>query len=496
MAEMPCTLGVDMGTTSVKAVAFTATGQPIAQAAQGVALLQSEANTAEQDPMAVAAAVNQVIAQTAQQAQRLGYRVVRLGISAAMHSTILVGADGVPLTKAIIWMDSRAQDEAAALWQSPVGHAIYARTGTPVHAMAPLAKLAWLHKAQPELFAKAAKFVSLKEWVWHQWFGEWQIDASIASATGLYNLAQNAWDAEALAAAGIASPDQLAAIVATTYTRTDLRDHGLLAAGVAGDTAFTIGASDGVLANLGVHAIGPDELVLTIGTSCAIRVGSPSIMTNDAIRSFCYVLAAQRFIVGAPSNSGGIVIDWLYHQLLHTPGIKGTDAGLDALVADAGQCASDGIICLPYLTGERAPLWDADASAALVGLRRQHTAAQVMRAAIEGIIFNAYWMTSDLLQKLAAPQHIIASGKVLATPWIRQLVADVFGLPVIDASAIDASTLGAAIIADIAAGAAPWPEHSPTASPSAITMPQATAHANYQHHYQAFRRVVAALTQP
>lgn len=492
MSELRCTLGVDIGTTSAKVVAFVLDGHTIAQAAQTIALVSSTADAAEQDPVAVTAAVTQAVTAATQQARQQGYRVDRIGISAAMHSLILVGPDNAPLTNALIWMDSRAQAAAAALWQSPAGQAIYARTGTPVHAMAPLAKLLWLRQAQPTVFAQTAKFVSLKEWVWHAWFGTWQIDASIASATGLYNLTTGTWDAEALALAGIASPDRLSTIVATTYTRADLRDPALRDAGLAPTTAVTIGASDGVLANLGVGAIGPDALVMTIGTSCAIRIGSPRVITNSAIRSFCYVLATDKFIIGAPSNSGGILIDWLYHQILHTPGITGTTAGLDAIIDDAGKTTSDGVIRLPYLNGERAPLWDADAAASFIGLRRRHTAATMLRAAVEGIIFNAYWMAAGLFAQSSLPQRIISSGRVLETPWIRQLTADVFGLPVADASAIDASARGAALIADIAAGAMTWPVTNPLAAPQgAVSQPQ--DHQAYQQRYKEFRRVAGAL---
>ena len=101
------------------------------------------------------------------------------------------------------WMDLRAKNEAITLWNTPTGKSAYERTGTPIHPMTPLLKLMWMRKHQPKVFEEAEKFVSQKEWIWYQWFGEWCVDASLASATGLYNLREGTWEAEVLALAGI-----------------------------------------------------------------------------------------------------------------------------------------------------------------------------------------------------------------------------------------------------------------------------------------------------
>src|SRR5262249_13700514 len=156
------------------------------------------------------------VAEAARRAQHLGYTVERVGLSAAMHSVIPVAADGTPQSNAITWMDTRASADARALWESPEGKQLYQRTGTPIHAMSPLLKLIWIRTRQPKIFQSAHTFVSLKEWVWHRWFGEWKVDASIASATGLYNLHDGTWDAGALALAGI-DEERLSRIVPTTY---------------------------------------------------------------------------------------------------------------------------------------------------------------------------------------------------------------------------------------------------------------------------------------
>jgi gluconokinase len=325
-----------------------------------------------------------------------------------------------------------------------------------VPAMSPLLKLMWFREQQPKTFQSTYKFVSLKEWVWHSWFGEWMVDASIASATGCYNLRAGTWDADALALAGI-DGEQLSRIVPTTYVRRGVRERALLDAGITDQTAFNVGASDGVLANLGVGAIGRELMVLTAGTSLAVRLGTTEPFADPTFQPFCYVLDAGRFIVGGPSNSGGIVLDWLYHKVLAgTSSAAGADADFLALVAAAGEVETGDLLCLPYVTGERAPLWNADAKAVLFDLQLYHTRAHVMRAAIEGVLLNAYWIASGLFGELGTPREVLATGKVLQTDWIRGLTADIFGIPVQYRGAVDASVLGAAALANIATGLWTW----------------------------------------
>ena len=512
ISERTCTVGVDLGTTTLKAIAFDdATGQPIAHAAATTPLLpaadldlvsgEGSVACAEQEPDAVAEAATTVLAQAVTAARVLGYHVARVGISAAMHSFLPVGAGERPLAPALLWMDGRAEAEAHALWATPEGKALYARTGTPIHAMAPLAKLLWLRAHRPDIFAAATRFVSLKEWIWRRWLGAWEVDASIASATGLYNLRENAWDQEALRLTGI-DATRLSTLVPTTTVRAGLRDERLLAAGLSAQTPFVIGAADGVLANLGLGAIAGDSgdvMALTIGTSLALRIGSARPMTDPATRAFCYVLDRGRYVVGGASNSGGNVLEWLGGVLRSETPEAGAEERLTTLLLDAGKVEGGALLCLPYLTGERAPLWSARARASFIGLDAQHTPAHLMRAACEGIIYNAWWIASGLFTLTGRPRAILASGHVLDLPWMRHLVADVFDLPVWAGGDADASARGAAILARIATGAATWDEALNGASlvsdvdNSAVATPNQAQTMRYQARSHRFRRFAEAL---
>ena len=492
MAHLDCTIGIDIGTSSVKAIAFDAHMQEIAHAAEEVKSHHDDAGAAEQDPKLVHQSVMNVLTRAAQEAQRQGFTVERVGLSAAMHSLIPVAADGTPLGPSITWMDLRARDEASQLWETPEGKAVYERTGTPVHPMTPLLKLMWMRKHQPGVIQKAAKFVSQKEWIWYQWFGEWRVDASIASATGLYNTREGGWDAGALSLAGI-SAEKLSTIVPTTYVKQGIRERQLLLAGILPETTFNIGASDGVLANLGVGAIGSEVMAMTIGTSCAIRAASATPVTDVSTRSFCYVLDSDRFIVGGPANSGGVVLEWLYNSVLsRNPTDRAPQKFVEMLTAaETVQC--DDLLCLPYVAGERAPLWRADATGVYFGLQLHHTGPHLMRAAVEGVILNAYWIAQGLFQELGQPRQIIASGKVLETEWIRQLTADIFGIPVQFQGAIDASVTGAALLANVATEVLTWQAAAHRQAESHETIKQPARHKIYQSKFERYRKLCALL---
>ncbi|MGO8948279.1 MAG: gluconokinase [Ktedonobacterales bacterium] len=448
-----CTVGLDIGTSNVKATAFDVNGGAVANAGKSLPLIHDSTGAAEQDPNIVYETANNVLAEVTHLAWQAGFCVERIGLSTAMHSLIAVSEDGSPLTNALLWMDSRAGKEASILWKSQCGKAIYKRTGTPIHAMSPLSKMLWMRQNQPHIFQVAWRFVSLKEWLWNRWFGEWCVDASIASATGLYNLLEGCWDSKALARAGIRI-HQLSRIVPTTYTQSGVREPLLHQAGLTERTVFTIGASDGVLANLGIGALEPDRMVLNIGTSLAVRCGTREPVLDPVIQSFTYVLDRDRFVVGAPSNSGGILLEWFYRSVL---GHDDSDSrGLEQMIVAAERVQTGSLICLPYLAGERAPLWDAEARAAFFGIGLEHTNLHLMRALIEGLMLNAYWIASGLFDKLGRPREIVCTGKLMETGWVRQLTADVFDLPIRSLGTIDASVFGAAILANIATGIWSW----------------------------------------
>jgi gluconokinase len=204
-----CFLGVDLGTTNAKAVAYTTDGTAVATADRRVALT-AEQGRAEQDPDAVLAAAADAVAEVSAVLGRSGHGVVAAGFSGALHSLLALDGGGRPLTPALTWADGRAAAQAAQL-ADDAGELAW-RTGTPVHPMAPLAKLRWFAQERPDVAARARRWLSLKEYVLLQLTGEALVDHSVASATGLFDLENRAWDGDALDLAGV-TREQLSAPV-------------------------------------------------------------------------------------------------------------------------------------------------------------------------------------------------------------------------------------------------------------------------------------------
>ncbi|HWI49869.1 MAG TPA: gluconokinase, partial [Rummeliibacillus sp.] len=305
MSKMSYYLGVDIGTTCTKAVLFGNKGQVISMHHAGYPLYSPTPNVAEQNPDEILHAVKEAIRIALRKSSIDVNNLKLVSFSAAMHSVIAIDKYGKPLTNCITWADTRATDWADKIKNEMNGHEIYRRTGTPIHPMSPLCKITWLRHERPEIFNQTYKFISMKEYVFHDFFNRYIVDHSIASATGMFNLENRDWDENALAVAGITA-DQLSELVPTTYYLDGLKNDIAAEIGIPSHIPFVIGANDGVLSNLGVNAIDPGVVAVTIGTSGAIRTVTDHPVTDPKGRIFCYVLTDKHWVVGGPVNNGGM----------------------------------------------------------------------------------------------------------------------------------------------------------------------------------------------
>ncbi len=455
MLEPSYYLGVDIGTTSTKAVLFAKSGKVIASDTVFYPLETPNPLVAEQDPEEIFRAVLSSVRKTIRNSDIDTKQLKLVSFSSAMHSLIAVDAIGNLLTQSITWADTRSSKHAKHIKEQLNGHEIYLRTGTPIHAMSPLSKLVWLKEDEPEIFKQAEKFIGIKEFVFNELFGKYVVDHSIASATGLFNLQELDWDAEALAVAGI-TPTQLSQPVPTTHTTGLAPEHALFM-GIPEDVPFIIGASDGVLANLGVDAIEPGVLAVTIGTSGAIRTVTTNPKTDPKGRTFCYALTENHWVVGGPVNNGGIVLRWLRDEFASSEVETAKRLGIDPYevltkIAGTVNPGADGLLFHPYLTGERAPLWDANARGSFFGLSIHHKKQHMIRSVLEGIVFNLYTVLLAVEELTGEPLRIQASGGFARSDMWRQLLADVFDKPVVIPESFESSCLGAVVLGMYAIG--------------------------------------------
>ncbi|WP_017733086.1 gluconokinase [Nafulsella turpanensis] len=443
-------IGLDIGTTSTKAIAFDVAGKLLVENQVGYPILTPQPDFCEQDPDVIFNAVLQGIRFITQKLNSKEYELLGVSFSSAMHSLIAMDKEGKALTHSITWADTRSKNIAEALRGTPLGHEIYMKTGTPIHPMSPLCKLAWLKKHQPDVFAGSERFISIKEYVLYRLFGQYVVDYSIASATGLFDIHRLDWCPQALEVAGVTAK-QLSALVPPTHQLKGLPDAHAVVMGVDAQVPFIVGASDGCLANVGANAILPGNAAVTIGTSGAIRVMAQEPLSDSGERLFSYVLNSKHFILGGAVNSGGIILRWFRDNFASQEMQQAMEQNADPyelLLKKAADipAGAEGLVFLPYLLGERAPYWNADARGMFFGVDIRHTRNHFTRAVMEGIIYGLC-SVGKALEETAGPINVIYAngGFARSEQWV-QMLADIFNKKVRVSESHETTALGAAVV--------------------------------------------------
>lgn len=442
-------LGIDIGTTSTKAVLFTEKGEVIHTENIGYPLYTPDISTAEQDPKEIFQAVLKAIANITKQHPEKKLKFI--SFSSAMHSVIAMDENDIPLTPCITWADNRSEAWAHKIKNELNGHEIYKRTGTPIHPMSPLAKIAWIVNDRPEIAKKTKKYIGIKEFVFKKFFDEYVVDYSLASAMGMMNLKTLDWDQEALTIAGVAR-SQLSDLVPTTKVFTNCSPDLASLIGIDPNTPFVIGASDGVLSNLGVNAIRKGEIAVTIGTSGAIRTIIDKPQTDEKGRIFCYALTEKHWVIGGPVNNGGMVLRWIRDEFASAEVETAKRLGIDPYevltkIAAGVRPGADGLLFHPYLAGERAPMWNPDVRGSFFGLTMSHKKEHMVRAALEGVIYNLYTVFLALTECMDGPvTRIQATGGFARSEVWRQMMSDIFESEVVVPESYESSCLGACIL--------------------------------------------------
>ncbi len=436
---MDCILAIDMGTTNCKAVVFENEVKVISTLKKSYTTLSDADGKSEQNPDEVFSVVLQLIKESLAK----NNNIVAVSFSAAMHSLIAVDAEGKPLTQAILWSDTRAARQAEELKENERSRRIYKATGTPIHPMSPLCKIIWLREEMPDIFTQTHKFISLKEYIFYQLFGKYIIDYSIASATGLFDIHQLQWCEEALEAAGIKA-ETLSTPVEATHSEQELLPLYQQQLQPAKPLRFIVGGNDGCLANLGSGIINRGDASLTIGTSGAVRMTTDKAIMGDEQSTFTYLLMRGIYITGGAINNGGITLEWLSGIITDDATPKDPDEVL--ALAQSISPGAEHLLFLPYLLGERAPMWDANAKGVLFGLQHHHTKAHIARASVEGICFALRDVMEAIEKTNGDIQTIYASGGFTQSSFWLQMLSDVLGKTIVLNNSADASATGAAII--------------------------------------------------
>lgn len=448
-------IGVDVGTTGTRAIAYDINGINICSSEAFYPLLTPHPDWAEENPLQIFESIEKVIGETAAQLRYENQTLAGIALSTVMHS--FVGLDGhhEPLMDIQTWADSRSAGIVRRMKaDKELCQNFYQRTGCPVHACYPLAKILWLQKNLPELFQRMQYVGSLKDYIFLGMTGEWVIDHSTASTSGIYNEKNMDWDEEILAYAGLRR-EQMPLVVSTTYQAV-LRREAAERMNLPVGLPVVIGATDGVLVNVGIGAVRPGQLSATIGTSGALRMLTQKPMTDPKMRTWCYNLTDDMWVAGGAINNGGMILRWVRDKICHytTTHLENLDVdGYDLMTMKAAHIApgAEGLIMLPCFTGERSPYWNSELRGMFFGLSLNHSRSHMIRAAMEGICYSMNAVLAAL-QEFGEIKDIRVSGSFTKSELWLQILSDVLNQKLTMPDNSEGAAFGAAVLGFIASG--------------------------------------------
>ena len=482
MSAPVAVLGLDLGTSSAKAVVLDTEGSLLAQASAGYAVTSAAAGYAESEPADWWAAVTACAREAVQAA---GARPAAIGLSGQMHGLVLTSADGAALRPALLWPDSRA---AGALRSyellSPAARARLANPLSPGMA-GPL--LLWVAEREPRRYAAARWALQPKDWLRARLTGEFQAEPSDASGTLLYDVPGDRWDLATVGALGLDARLLAPLLPSSGAPAGRLTPEAAAELGLSAGIPVAAGAADTAAAVLGGGLVGRHDVQLTVGTGAqVIRPSAEPVSQVDAGVNLYRSAGPDGWYQMGATLSAGLSLNWV-RQILN--------AGWDELYASAGQPGrADDPIFVPHLAGERTPYSDPALRGSWTGLALANDRTSLLRSALEGAAFAIRDALDALLAGDRPAQLRLAGGGTLAPAW-RQLLADVLAVPLYAVDVPAASGRGAALLGAHAAGLLSFADIQGPLAPSArlAAEPDPAATAFHAERHARFRHVVTAL---
>lgn len=443
-------LGIDIGTSSTKAVLIGLSGNLLARSQSQYQIDSPSPGWAEQHPEIWWAAVKQTVSAVLAESGATPNKIAAIGLSGQMHGTVLLDKNRRLLRPAIIWADRRSRKQCEEVLDVLGKTRLRELAGNSLSPGFMAATLLWLRENEPELFSRIATVFLPKDYNRFRLTGNLATEVTDASSTLLLDVKERTWSQELLRLVGI-SPEHLPPLheshdVVGTVTKSAAEELRL-AAGIP----VVAGGGDQSMAAIGNGVVEEGIALSTIGTGGQLFTPTRTFTTDPDLRihSFCHAIPGMWHLMGA-ILSAGLSLKWFRDQLS-----PGTDYKRIDEAASSVPPGSDGLIFLPYLLGERTPHLDPSARGCFVGLTIHHSSAHLARAVMEGVAF-AMRDCLDLFSQLGVnPQRIVLSGGGASSPLWRQIQADVYDHEVVTVNTREEAATGAAILAG--AGIAIYP---------------------------------------
>jgi xylulokinase len=486
---MAFVLGIDVSTTATKAVLVDEAGAVRAIGTADYDFLSPRPLWSEQRPElwwdGTQVAVRAALSGAGVRAED----VAAVGLTGQMHGLVLLDRDEQVLRPAILWNDQRTAAECELIRQLVGPERLIQITGNDALTGFTAPKLVWVRDHEPEVWARVAHVLLPKDYVRLKLTGVHAVDVADGAGTLLFDLAQRTWSPEVTGALGI-DPAWLPPTFEGPAVTGALSAAGAAATGLLAGTPVVAGGGDQAANGIGLGVIGPGTTALSLGTSGVVFAPTdrPIFDPLGRVHAFCHAVPGRWHFMSVMLSAAGS-LRWFRDTL--APG-----AAFGELAAAAGEvpAGSDGLVFLPYLSGERSPYPDPAARAAFVGLTLGHDRRHLTRAVLEGVAFGLRDGLDLMIGAgMAAPAQIRASGGGIASPLWRQILADVLDAEIATVNTTEGAASGAALLAAVGAGwyrdvesaVAALVVATPSADPGPDVGRYAQLHAIYRDLYPA-----------
>lgn len=447
MSSQKYLLGIDVSTTGAKALLIDQTGSVISSATTPLTLFTPRPLWSEQDPREWWQGIVQSIRAVLAQAGIPGSSVSAIGLTGQMHGLVLLDEHAEVLRPAILWNDQRTGAQCDEIRSRLGKERLIQITGNDALTGFTAPKILWVQQNEPEIYANGRHILLPKDYVRLKLTGEYAMDKADGAGTILFDLKARNWSSEVLAALEIPAewmpPTYEGPEITGFVSRQAAEETGL-----AEGTPVVGGGGDQAAQAVGVGAVQPGIIALTLGTSGVVFATTPSafIEPQGRLHAFCHAVPGRWHFMGVMLSAAGS-LQWHRDEL--APSMK-----FDDLVAEAQEIppGSEGLLFLPYLTGERTPYPDPLARGAWVGLTVRHGRAHLTRAVLEGVAFGIKDIFTLIQQAgLGEIQQVRVSGGGAKSPLWQQIIADVLGVELVTVNTTEGAAFGAALLAGVGA---------------------------------------------
>jgi xylulokinase len=485
-------LGIDVSTTGSKALLVDEQGAVAASATTPHTLSTPRSLWSEQDPGEWWTATARSVREALAAARAAAHDVAAVGLTGQMHGLVLLDGDGRVLRPAILWNDQRTGAECDEIRSRMGGKAALVReTGNDALTGFTAPKILWVRNHEPEVYARARRVLLPKDYVRLRLTGEAAMDKADGSGTLLFALSDRSWSQGVLER--LAIPPQW---LPPTYEGPEITGHVTAEAarqtGLAPGTPVVAGGGDQAAGAVGTGAVRPGVVSLTLGTSGVVFATTESALVEPEgrLHAFCHAVPGRWHFMGVTLAAAGS-LQW-YRDTL-APAVA-----FDALVAEAERAAPgcEGLLFLPYLSGERTPYPDPLARASFVGLTLRHQRAHLTRAVLEGVAFSMRDCFGLLAGAgLGSVRQVRVAGGGAKSPLWRRIVASALGVELVTVNSAEGAAFGAALLAGV--GARAWPSVDAACDATiAVTgrdVPEPAWSAAYAAAYPRYRELYPAL---